>query len=128
MAYHALKKEKINKMKNLEIKNMWNNLQSCIVSFSISKDEINRLLLCYENIISSIIKDISEKENFSESNVLFDYLEVIQDQLCLVEFKYNFSVTKKLYDVISNLDRLDDISERQFWYTKFKEGKGWPVL
>ena len=113
-------------MKLKKIDKLWSEVQRDAIDLNHLRNNIEYFISAYEKLCSTIILDISQKDNLKASQELFASLHKIKHQLSIIEFKYNIFVGDKLYEVIKNFDRLDDLWLQEFWFKKFKQGVIWP--
>lgn len=81
------------------------------------RSEIDRILRDYEIKVRKIIHDI----RFDNGNIeLIQELFNIQDKLCVVKYKYQYTVSDFLSNFIYEFDRQDDVSIN-YLFNKIKD-------
>lgn len=82
--------------------------------------EITSQLESLKNLYRETIASIGSKENFGDAEGLFDLLEYLQSCISTVLYKYEYS-DEELYELVKDMDRLDDLNERKYWFEQFKK-------
>ncbi|MDA3877675.1 MAG: hypothetical protein PF483_11380 [Halothiobacillus sp.] len=101
-------------------------LSENIELFDRASTGIRQCLPIYEKRCSELIVEIGKCDSVSDAERNFDSLFEIQGRLATLLFKYQFDIGPKLETLTREFDRLYDPYIRKYWFSKFKEGAGWP--
>jgi hypothetical protein len=112
MAYKFCKTKEINLLDNL-----YNDLDN----YNRLSKEISIQLVRLKEFYKHIVIEISSISNFADTSELFDQLELLQSAISTIIYKYDYKCDDELYDLVKDLDRLDDIDERKYWFEQFKK-------
>ncbi|NWL76727.1 hypothetical protein DM872_07680 [Pseudomonas taiwanensis] len=103
---------------------IWEILQDELERYKSSTLAVRHCLSAYESKCTELIKEIPCR-SFDQAQDCFDALYAIQNKLAVAKYKYEFSLPDRLDIFVYQFER-DDISSREYWYGKFKEGQEWP--
>lgn len=81
-----------------------------------------------ENELDKMFLEMSKLKKFEDTKEYFTILEKIQFELAILFFKEKLESTQKLYDFVSDYDRIDDLSWRKYLFKKIKKGKYYGFL
>ncbi len=74
-----------------------------------TKVEIDSILNKYESLIKSKIKALKKADETSNKNIVKE-LFTIQNEICIVVYRYSYPANKFITDFVYDFDRQDDIS------------------
>ncbi|MFL9583796.1 hypothetical protein [Stenotrophomonas sp. AB1(2024)] len=86
---------------------------------------LRRKFSAYEARIVEILGALSSI-NHEDSAPYFDELHLIQRNIAIAKYKFEFPIGSRLDDFVCHMDRDDEYS-RRYWHAKFVDGVKWPV-
>ncbi len=84
-------------------------LDELLETYLRTKVEIDSILNKYEALIKSKIKALKEADEIRKENIVKE-LFTIQNEICIVVYRYSYPTNKFITDFIYDFDRQDDIS------------------
>ena len=94
-------------------------LTELLENYKRTVNSIDLILMAYRKEWSNLIERI-KGEAFENTQGYFDQINLMQRNISIAKYKYDFTLSEKLDKLVSEFDRDDEYS-RKYWYAKFHE-------
>lgn len=101
-------------------KENYENILVYLDNYREAREKIDRFIFLNKKRYIELFTEISSQSCFDDAVEMFDEIQVIQSQIALISFKYEYPLCDALNQFVKDFDRIDDVGSRKYWYGKLK--------
>jgi len=98
----------------------WQSIIEDAAEYQTYPEKMLHHLEKYKNFCIDLINLIAEAEDSQLAEPYFEDLMELQSQLSILSFPYNVDLGVELNHLVYLFERLDNVSERNFWFMKLQ--------